>query len=193
MEIAEQLIAKRIRELRLTRRLTLQKLAERAGFSRSFLSKLEHCHVSINVATLSKLADALGVPLGGIFQMNEPEADAIYVPLGSGRSVSGNLRKLPYEYEVLVPMGGRRQMEPVIISIDGRKAKFELREHPGEQLIYMLEGEMGYVCGNRSFVLRSGDCLYFSAATPHGPKLRRDQKARYLVVITRRLAQRSRQ
>lgn len=190
MEIAEQLIAKRIRELRLTRRLTLQQLAERAGFSRSFLSKLEHSHVSINVATLSKLADALGVPLGEIFQMNESVADVIYVPRGGGRSVSASPRKLPYEYEVLVPLGGRRQMEPVIISIDGRKAKFELREHPGEQLIYMLEGEMGYVCGTRSFVLRPGDCVYFSAETPHGPKLQRGQKARYLAVITRRFAHR---
>jgi transcriptional regulator with XRE-family HTH domain len=184
MEIAEQLIAKRIRDLRLTRRLTLQQVAERAGFSRSFLSKLEHSHVSISVATLSKLADALAVPLGEIFQANDSEADVIYVPRGAGRSVSGSPSKLPYQYEVLVPLRGQRQMEPVIISIDGRKARFELREHPGEQLVYMLEGEMGYVCGARSFVLRPGDCLYFSAHTPHGPRLRRDQKARYLVVLS---------
>lgn len=47
MELAEQLIAKQLRELRKQKRLTLQRVTERAGISKSFLSKVEH-HVSIS-------------------------------------------------------------------------------------------------------------------------------------------------
>jgi mannose-6-phosphate isomerase-like protein (cupin superfamily) len=71
-----------------------------------------------------------------------------------------------------------------MISIDGRKARFELRQHPGEQFILMMEGEMDYVCGNREFTLRPGDCLYLNARVPHGPKVKRSRRARYMAVHT---------
>lgn len=183
-EIAEHLIAKHIRELRQDRRLTLQQLAEKASFSKSFLSKVERFKVSISIATLSRLANALGVPLGEFFDTGEPDSQIIYVPRGGGRSVIGRRRTVPYQYEVLVPGRGMRQMQPVMVSIDGRKMKFELRDHPGEQFTFVLEGEMDYVWGNREFSLRPGDCLYFNGRTPHGPKLRRNQKVRYLAVFT---------
>jgi transcriptional regulator with XRE-family HTH domain len=184
MEIAEQVIAQRIRELRQRHRLTLQQVSEKAGLSKSFLSKVERCNVSISVAALSRLATGFGVSLGEFFDTEEPDSDVIYVPSGGGRSIGGTKPKLPYEYEVLVPRRGVRQMQPVMISVNGRTTKFELREHPGEQFIFMLEGEINYVCGNREFTLRVGDCLYFNARMSHGPKPKRNQKARYLAVFT---------
>lgn len=184
MEIPELLIAKRARELRQSRRLTLQQVAVRADISKSFLSKVERGNVSISIAALSRLAYTLGVSMGEFFDSDEPESDIIYVPREERRMVAGGNTNLPYQYEVLVPKRGQRVMYPTIISIDGRKAKFELREHPGEQFILMLEGEVNYVCSNREFTLKPGDCLYFGARIPHGPKAKRDQKASYLIVHT---------
>jgi mannose-6-phosphate isomerase-like protein (cupin superfamily) len=106
--------------------------------------------------------------------------------------MTGGKLDLPYQYEVLIPKRGVRQMQPMIISIDRKKAKFELRQHPGEQFIMMMEGEMSYVCGNREFPMKPGDCLYFGARITHGPKAKRNQKARYLVVHTTEPPTRSR-
>jgi transcriptional regulator with XRE-family HTH domain len=80
MELPELLIARRLRESRQTRRLTLQHLAERAKISKSFLSKVERGNVSISLAALSRLAHALGMPIGDFFDSDEPESDVIYVP-----------------------------------------------------------------------------------------------------------------
>ena len=184
MEIPEQLIAKQIRELRESRRLTLEQVAARAGMSKSFLSKVERCNVSISIAALSRLANAFNVPIGEFFDGDEPDSEVIYVPRGESRSVSCTHRNMFYDYEVLIPRRGMRIMQPTLISINGRKAHFELRQHPGEQFIFMMEGQMDYVCGNRQFTLESGDCLYLNARVPHGPKLKRSQRARYLVVHT---------
>ncbi len=134
MEIAEQLIARKVRELRQRHRLTLQQVSERANLSKSFLSKVERSNVSISIAALSRLASVLGAPLGEFFDTDEIDSEIIYVPRGGGRSVAAHRPKLPYQYEVLVPRRGVRQMQPVIISVDGRSQKFELREHPGEQV-----------------------------------------------------------
>ena len=184
MEIAEQLIATSIRDLRKNRRLTLQQVALKAGLSKSFLSKVERCNVSISVAALSRLADALGVSIGEFFDAEESDSEVIYVPRGQGKAVMRVHANLPYQYEVLIPRRGMRLMQPTIITINGRKTSFELRQHPGEQFILMMEGEMTYVCGSQEFQMRPGDCLYLNARTPHGPKLKRSQSARYLAVHT---------
>jgi len=184
MEIPEQLIAKRIRELREHRRLTLEQVATRASMSKSFLSKVERCNVSISIAALSRLAGAFNVSIGEFFDSDEPDSEVIYVPRGESRSVTGTHQDPSYDYDVLIPRRGMRIMQPTMISIDGKKARFELRQHPGEQFIFMMEGEMDYVCGNREFTLRPGDCLYLNARVPHGPKVKRSRRARYLVVHT---------
>ena len=184
MEIPEQLIAKRIRELRESRRLTLEQVATRASMSKSFLSKVERCNVSISIAALSRLANAFNVSIGDFFDSDEPDSDVIFVPRGESRSVTGAHQDPSYDYDVLIPRRGMRIMQPTMISIDGRKARFELRQHPGEQFILMMEGEMDFVCGNREFTLRPGDCLYLNARVPHGPKVKRSRRARYMAVHT---------
>lgn len=184
MEIPEQLIAKRIRDLREKRRLTLDQIATKAGMSKSFLSKVERCNVSISIAALSRLANAFEVSIGEFFDNEEPESEVIFVPRADSRTVSGTQGSLFYDYEVLIPRRGMRIMQPTLISINGRRARFELSQHAGEQFIYMMEGETNYICGNREFTLRPGDCLYFNARLPHGPKVKRSQNARYLAVYT---------
>jgi transcriptional regulator with XRE-family HTH domain len=184
MEIAEQLIATSIRDLRKSRRLTLEQVASKASISKSFLSKVERCNVSISIAALSRLANALDVSIGEFFDREEPDSEVIFVPRGEGKAVTRVHSNLPYQYEVLIPRRGMRLMQPTFITIDGRKTSFELRQHPGEQFILMMEGEMTYVCGSREFQMRPGDCLYLNARTPHGPKLKRSQSVRYLAVHT---------
>lgn len=192
MEIAEHQIAQRIRELRKRYHLTLQQVAERSGLSKSFLSKVERSSVSISIAALARVASALGVSLGEFFEDEESRLNAIYVPREQRQVVTGNGHALPYQYEMLIPRRGARQMQAAIISINGAKTKFELREHPGEQFIFMMEGEMVYICGGQEFMLHRGDCLYFKANIPHGAKLTAKQKVSYLVVFTTESSNRQR-
>ena len=184
MDMAEHQIARRIRDLRKRYRMTLQQVAEKAGLSKSFLSKVERSSVSISIAALARVANALGVALGEFFEDEESRLDAIYVPKQQRRVVTGNGQALPYHYEMLLPRRGARQMQAAIISMDGARTKFELREHPGEQFLFMMEGSMDYICGGQEFTLRPGDCLYFRANIPHGPKLTAKQRVSYLVVFT---------
>jgi transcriptional regulator with XRE-family HTH domain len=53
--------ALRLKLLRVGRRLTQEELAERAGMHRTFIGQLERGERGINVASLGRLARALGV------------------------------------------------------------------------------------------------------------------------------------
>lgn len=179
-----QRLAGRIRELRRQRGLTLQEVAEAAGFSKGLLSKIETGGVSPPIATLAKLADALDLPIGEFFDGQEPGDTVCFFPRESREEYRGRLSSHNYKYELLVRGRKRRDMQPLIVSVDGSTYKFKLMDHSGEQFVYMLDGAMDYIVGDKVFTIRPEDCLYFDAHQMHGPKLKKNQKARYLVVFS---------
>jgi transcriptional regulator with XRE-family HTH domain len=183
-DVIEHHIARRIRRLRNAQGKTLQQISDSTGLSKGLLSKIENCIVSPPIATLAKLATALDVPIGEFFEIDDLDAGSVYFPKSKRKTVQGRRSELNYEYELLVAGRKRRDMQPMIISIDGRKSKFALQEHPGEQFIFMLQGFMEYVVGDKTYTVEPGDCLYFDARMPHGPKLQKNQKANYLVVFS---------
>src|SRR5205807_4092479 len=57
----------RLRAIRLLRRLTLREVADAAGVSESFVSQLERGRSSASVATLQRLAAAVGIEISDLF------------------------------------------------------------------------------------------------------------------------------
>jgi len=66
-ERVNQLLGARIRSLRKDRTLTLRQLANKTALSVSLISQIELGKSAASVATLRKLATALGVSLSGLF------------------------------------------------------------------------------------------------------------------------------
>lgn len=181
-EIIEHRIARRIRQIRMTRGMTLKQVSDATGLSKGLLSKVENCIVSPPIGTLSKLANAFEVPIGEFFDLDGHDPGAVFFPKAKRKRVIGRRTSLNYEYQLLVDGKRRRDMHPLLVVIDGESYKFGLQEHPGEQFIFVLDGSMDYVIGDKSYALTVEDSLYHDARVPHGPKLRKDQKVRYLVV-----------
>jgi transcriptional regulator with XRE-family HTH domain len=183
-EIAEHRLAQKIRELRQAKSMTLQQISEIAGLSKGLLSKIETCKVSPPIATLAKIAQALSVPLGEFFDWSEGDDALVFCPSSRRQAVRGRRTSSNYVYELLAPGRRHRDMQPTIVSIDGKRYKFSLLDHAGEQFVFLLEGEMDYIVGDKTYHLVPEDALYFDARAPHGPKLTKSQKARYLVVFS---------
>jgi transcriptional regulator with XRE-family HTH domain len=62
-----------VRRLREAQALTLRALAERSGFTASFLSQLENDQTSPSISSMERIAGALGVTLGEFFSDAERE------------------------------------------------------------------------------------------------------------------------
>jgi transcriptional regulator with XRE-family HTH domain len=64
---AEVDVGERLRELRRFRRATLKTIADRSGLSESFLSQVERGRSSASIASLRRIAEALGVSMADLF------------------------------------------------------------------------------------------------------------------------------
>src|SRR5437764_7540748 len=67
-QLEEVDVGERLRELRRFRRCTLRTVADRSGLSESFLSQVERGRSSASIASLRKIAEALGVSMADLFE-----------------------------------------------------------------------------------------------------------------------------
>ncbi len=150
--------------------LTSAELAKRVGMSRAMVSKIENAQVSPSLATISRLAEALEVPVTSLFQGLEEEHDALYTKAGAGPELSRPGTQTGHRYQLLGSMRGpAKRMEPMLVTLTSQREVFPLYQHPGTEFLYVLEGEMEYGYGGANYEMVPGDSLQFDAMVAHGP------------------------
>jgi transcriptional regulator with XRE-family HTH domain len=163
-------IAERVREYRRQHGLTVGELAQRSGMSKGMLSKIENAQTSPSLATLGRLSEALSVPVTAFFRGLDEEQDVLHVKAGQGLEIQHRGTQKGHRYQLLGRMRAPHdRLEPVLVTLVERTEVFPLYQHPGTELIHMLEGRMEYSYGNARFTLASGDTLQFSGEVTHGP------------------------
>jgi len=174
-----------IRRLRSAQGLTLADVAERADISLAMLSRLETGAVSPSLETLAAVAKAIGADLSTLFRDLGPrKSDAQLVKKGEGLEVVRRGTKRGHTYHLLAAdRGPRKTFEPFLITLNDESEIFPDFEHPGTEMIYMLEGSLRYRHGEEIYLLKAGDTLTFSGEVPHGPQTLLKLPIRFLSVI----------
>lgn len=98
----DELIGKRIQEIRTQRGLTQEALAERINISKSSISEWEACKRVPRMETLRKIADALGVDVWEIIGFN----DVDFTPIRDGVPLPSNVRPISALHRQRVPLIG---------------------------------------------------------------------------------------
>ncbi len=150
--------------------LSSAQLAKRVGLSRAMISKIENAQVSPSLATMSRLAEALEIPITSLFQGLDEERDALYTKAGGGPELGRPGTKSGHRYQLLGSMRGpAKRMEPMLVMLSSESEVFPLYQHPGTEFLYMLDGEMEYGYAGASYTMNPGDSLQFDGEVAHGP------------------------
>jgi len=175
-------IAGRIRSLRRIQKRTLKDIASRCGFTVSLLSKIESGKTSPPVATLSKIADALGVSLA---ELVDPGHGSSTVHIASSDNHNLSTTDKGYLFKILASERSGKLMQPFIFEAEKGKISAGPMTHNGEEFVYVLEGQMRYRVGHATYTLGPQDGLYFNAEDEHDLEPLSD-KVRYLAVFAER-------
>jgi transcriptional regulator with XRE-family HTH domain len=162
-----QSIGPKIRRLRQLKGLSLQQLGERSDISAAAIHKIERNGMVPTITTLMKLAVALNRPLS-YFVDEDTNTDSPVVFIGAGErrpvftSKAGlELNSITGPYGRFFLAGASASIEPQAHS--GAKAM----EHPGEELVHLLEGKLEFEIDGETFSLSPGDSLHFRTDRPH--------------------------
>ena len=181
--INEAEIGSRIRKFRQKNNLTLQELADRTGFSKGYLSKVEKSVKAPPVATLSVIARELDVSVSTILD-EEALNDSICVVRQNERTIMAkNGDEFGYAYEALANPYPNKHMEPFILSYPSDESMKHTFQHDGEEILFVLQGKMLFIYGKRELILGKGDCIYFDSGVAHTGESIGDKPLKTLIVL----------
>jgi transcriptional regulator with XRE-family HTH domain len=183
----EEAIGREVKRYREKTGLTISELAKASGMSAGMLSKIENGATSPSLASLQALSSALQIPFTALFKSYEEIRDATFVKAGQGLTIERRGTRAGHQYQLLGhSTHGPVMVEPYLITLTQETDVFPAFQHPGMEFLYMLEGNVVYRHGEKTYDMHPGDALFFDAEAPHGPDELRKLPARYISVISYR-------
>lgn len=163
-------IGRQVRAFRRKLDMTVVELAKTSGMSAGMLSKIENGITSPSLSTLQALSRALNVPVTALFRKYEELEDATVVRAGAGLRTERRGTRNGHGYQLLGhSLTDTVSVEPFLITIETGAEPFAMFQHSGTEFIYVLEGELAYRHGDKSYTLGPGDSIFFNSDAPHGP------------------------
>jgi transcriptional regulator with XRE-family HTH domain len=164
----------RLRALRRARGTTLADLAAETGLTTSTLSRLENGKRRPTLEQLLPLARAHGVPLDDLVGSHHTGDPRVH------------LRPVTRDGMTFVPLtrrAGGIQAFKVVYPPASRWGSPAPKTHEGYEWIYVMNGGVRFLLGEREFHLRSGEAAEFDARIPHWIGSADEQPAELLTLI----------
>lgn len=136
----------------------MRALAQRTGFSPSFLSQVELGQSSPSLSSLQRICEALEVDLPDLLRNPRPERALPVVRRADRQSVRSEWSKA--SAESLLPDGGDDRFAALLLGIDpgGRTGELPTRRGTRE-LAYCIRGKVQLTLGGERYDLASGDSV----------------------------------
>ena len=178
-------IGTRLRHARRVRGMNLKEIAAEAGCSEGYLSKIENNKGAPSLTMLHRIARALGINLGSLFENADRPPDTV---LRQGARPIVDLDPLRrgdrLRLERIVPYSERHLLQCNIHIIEPEGGSEGQIQHEGEEVGYVLCGQIELNLDNETFTLSAGDAFYFPSMRLHGYRNIGDDEARILWVNT---------
>jgi transcriptional regulator with XRE-family HTH domain len=170
--MSEANLGETLRRLRGAAQLSLRSLAEKTGFSASFLSQVENGQASPSIASMERIAAALGVTMGQIFDGTEHQNPLPAVVRADARvALTSEWSKARIESLGTASSGGR--LDPVLLTLaPGGTSGTRPYSSESEEFAFVMEGTVvltleepgrGAPDPEPQHVLQSGDAVTIRA------------------------------
>jgi XRE family transcriptional regulator, regulator of sulfur utilization len=149
-------IGPRIRAARESLGISLRSLAERSGFSASFLSQVELGQSSPSLASLQRITDALDLDLAELLRRPQDRPPAPIVRRSERQSLRSEWSRA--SAESLLPDGSDERFSAWLLTLDpgGRTGTIE-RRRGARELAYCVRGRVALTLGGARHELGPGD------------------------------------
>lgn len=177
------MLGERVKKIRLNNNISVRDLAAKVGVSASFLYQLEQGKVSPSYSTLRTIAGVLNTSVALLAGDEQPE-DWEVVRKDRYRRV---ITDTPgFNMELPGFLGPRnKKMQPVFFRLEpGCRQDGLMFGHDREELIYVLDGTLELIFGNKQYTLQEGDFGYFMFDHPQALKNPGAKETRVLWIVS---------
>ena len=179
--LAEVDVGERLRDIRRLRHATLRTVADRAGVSESFLSQVERGRASASIASLRRIAGALGVTVADLFEPGGPPQPRVLRRDERPSLAFGTLGR-----KLLLTQRPLQHLEVFVGELDpGGSTGAEPYAHgDSEELFVVLTGHVELELGGARHELHTGDSIDYRSSTPHRVTNVGEERAEVMWIIS---------
>jgi transcriptional regulator with XRE-family HTH domain len=162
-------IGARLKHARMVRGFTLKKVADAAKCSESFVSKLENDKANPSFTMLHRLTAILGTNVAALFAAGGEVGDVVSHPGARPVILTDRLRiGKGIKLERLIPYSHSYLLQGNIHHIATGGGSDGNIVHSGEEVGYVLDGEIELTVDGRRYRAAAGDSFHFRSELPHG-------------------------
>ena len=174
-------VGERVRAIRHLRRLTLKEVAERAGLSESFLSQAERGLTSASIASLQRIATALGVAVSDLFAPDETRRPRVSRREARQFVAWGKLGR-----KALLTPKPFHHLEVVLAELDpgGSTGDEAYRHGDSEEVFFVLSGRVRLQLEGDTYELGPGDSVQYRSSTPHRVVNHEQERAEVMFIVS---------
>ena len=180
-------IGEKIKQLRQKKKMSIAEVARQSGIAEATLAGIEDQSISPPLGHIISLADVFRVTVGEFF---EDSADSPFCIVRSDdrktvpRFSSKGGKSAGYSYESLGYQKQDRHMEPFLVTLTpAESSKVEPNQHVGEEIIFVLTGQVEVQLADHRDILNPGDSIYYDSTLPHIVSCHGKEPATILAVI----------
>jgi transcriptional regulator with XRE-family HTH domain len=158
----------RLKLARLAKRLRIRDVAKKVGCSTSSISKIENDKVVPSLTMLHRLVSALNLNIGALFEQTDKSHNLI--SRAGRRSVialSNDDHDFGVRLERLVPYTEGRLLQGNIHIVAPGAGSRGLIQHKGEEVGYVLKGQLDLTIAGVTYRIRAGDSFTFPSMLEH--------------------------
>lgn len=164
----KKIVGKKLKEIRLKRDMTIQVLAEKSQVSSNMISRIERGLTIPSVEILMRLATVFDKSINYFVEDVSTSHEIVY-------SKPGHRDTTVYdddEHNMKTESFTSGLRDPQFMSFfctvkEGGTSGHQNMYHPGDELIYIVEGKIRMNIAGETYILETGDSLSFKSHLPH--------------------------
>jgi XRE family transcriptional regulator, regulator of sulfur utilization len=164
LENINSVLAENLKTLRENKKLSLDKVAEMTGVSKTMLGQIERGESNPTINTVWKIANGLKISFTSL--INHPQPDTVVVTKNDIQTLyedNGKYRLYPF-----FPFEDGRRFEVYAVEIDKGGYLSADPHHEGtEEFITVFDGELTIRVKNEEYTVKNGESIRFKADRPH--------------------------
>ena len=173
-------IGPEVRRLRVFKRLSVRSLATKLGFSPSFISQVENGQASPSIASLERMAGALGVGLRDLFPQPGPAVTPFLRTVERPTIVSEWSKA---RIEALTLPDAPVPIDAILVDLQPRGSSgSKLHSGPSHRFAFVWQGAVVLNIGQDEYQLKAGDAITLPAGALHQWTNRSRRRVRIVIV-----------
>jgi mannose-6-phosphate isomerase-like protein (cupin superfamily) len=167
--------------------LTLTDIGKMTNLSPAFLSRIERGEASTSIGNLIVISNFLGITIPELFETQLEATSTTDFTLSRARQRETSVPLMAGEYSFYRLCSGLK--DPLLNAFElvfpvGSSRDFSLLTHEGQEIFYILEGEIEFQIGSSIFKMEPGDCLNLNSRRPHMGRNIGQIPVRALMIVT---------